>query len=76
VIPDGRVGFIVRLGDEAALADRLCQLLEDPSRRQEMGSAARDWVTTEFSTARLAEKTEAVYREGLIGRRLKTAGAA
>ena len=76
VIPDGRVGFIVRLGDEKALADRLCQLLEDPARRMAMGRAARDWAMTEFSTARLAQKTEAVYREGLARRGIKTPGAA
>lgn len=76
VIPDGRVGFIVPLGDEKALADRLCRLLEDPVRRAAMGTAAREWAMSEFSTARLAEKTGAVYREGLASRRIKTAGAA
>jgi glycosyltransferase involved in cell wall biosynthesis len=76
VIPDGRVGYIVRLGDAKALAERLCQVLEDPSRRMAMGRAAREWAMNEFSTARLAAKTEAVYREGLGRRRIKTAGAA
>jgi glycosyltransferase involved in cell wall biosynthesis len=65
LVPDGRVGFIVPLGDTAALADRVCRLLEDAPRRREMGEAARAWVQREFSSAALARKTEAVYEDQL-----------
>jgi glycosyltransferase involved in cell wall biosynthesis len=71
IVPDGRVGFIVPLGDERALADRLARLLTDTDLRMAMSSAARRWVEREFSTQRLADKTESVYREWLTrgGRR-------
>ncbi len=65
IVPDGRAGFIVPLGDERALADRLERTLTDSPLRQAMGCSARAWVEREFSTRRLAEKTEAVYREWL-----------
>jgi glycosyltransferase involved in cell wall biosynthesis len=68
VIPDGRAGFIVPLGEPEALADRVLALLSDPQKRALMGAAAREWVEREFSTARLAEKTEAVYREAMEAR--------
>ncbi|GMU37473.1 MAG: glycosyltransferase [Phycisphaerae bacterium] len=65
IAPDGRVGFIVPLGDAGVLADRLLRLIEDGELRRRCGAAARAWVESEFSTARLAEKTGAVYREAL-----------
>ncbi|MCG3132045.1 MAG: N-acetyl-alpha-D-glucosaminyl L-malate synthase [Phycisphaerae bacterium] len=65
IAPDGRVGFIVPLGDAGALADRLLRLIEDGELRRRFGAAARAWVESEFSTARLAEKTGDVYREAL-----------
>jgi glycosyltransferase involved in cell wall biosynthesis len=66
VIPDGKVGFIVPLDDYDALADRICTLLTDHTLRAAMSAAAREFVTSDFSTERLAEKTEHVYREALL----------
>jgi glycosyltransferase involved in cell wall biosynthesis len=40
-------------------------LLSDPSKRIQMGRAARQWVLTEFSIEAAARKTEAVYRRHL-----------
>jgi glycosyltransferase involved in cell wall biosynthesis len=68
IAPDGRVGFIVPSGDAAALADRLLRLIEDRELCRRFGVAARAWIESEFSTARLAEKTGAVYREALMMR--------
>lgn len=68
LIPDGRVGFVVELGDEKALSDRICRLLEDDERRVEAGREARRWVEQEFSTTRLAEKTAAVYEAALASK--------
>ncbi len=65
VVPDGQAGFIVPLGDAALMAGRLEQVLRDADCAARMRHFTRDWVTREFSTARLAEKTEAVYREWL-----------
>lgn len=65
VIPDSRAGFVVELGDEAALADRLVRLLGDDELRRRMARAARAWVLEEFTSRRLAEKTAAVYDEAI-----------
>jgi glycosyltransferase involved in cell wall biosynthesis len=62
VVPDGRAGFVVPYDDDAAMAERVLELLARPAERREMGHAARAWVECEFSLARLAEKTTAVYR--------------
>jgi glycosyltransferase involved in cell wall biosynthesis len=65
VIPDGRAGFVVPLGDQQALADRVSTLLGNEEVRATMSTAARAWVLQEFSARRLAEKTAAVYREAI-----------
>ncbi|MEX2222743.1 MAG: glycosyltransferase [Candidatus Rokuibacteriota bacterium] len=73
VAPDGEVGFVVPLGDEAALADRLCQLHGDPTLRQRLGRQARRWVEQEFTASRFAEKTGRVFSEALQARRARHA---
>ena len=40
IIDDGRNGFLVPVGDELALADRICSLIEDEGLRKQMGAAA------------------------------------
>lgn len=70
VVPDGRVGFLVPVGDTAQMSARVGELLADPSRRCAFGARAREWVTREFSTGMLARRTEEVYLEAL---RRKTA---
>ncbi len=61
IIRDGEVVYLVAVGDEVTLADRMRFLLGNSSLRQEMGRNARRWVLEEFSSRRLAEKVEAVY---------------
>jgi glycosyltransferase involved in cell wall biosynthesis len=68
VVPNGIAGFIVPLGDEAALAEHVAGLLLDHERRARMGVAARAWVESHFSTRRLSDKTETIFREGLAAR--------
>ena len=65
IIPDGRVGYVIPLGDEVALCERICQLLEDNVRCRQMGREARAWVESEFSMARLVDKTTRVYQDAL-----------
>lgn len=65
VIPDDRAGYVVDLGDEAALADRLVRLLTDEPLRRRLAGGAREWVLQEFTGQRLAEKTAAVYEEAM-----------
>lgn len=71
VAPDGKVGFVVRLGDEDAMAERIVHLLTDESLRQRMAREARRWVEQEFSNQRLAATTAAVYEELLEAARAR-----
>ncbi len=75
VIPDDQAGYVVPLGDEALLAERVTRCIDDPNLLQRLKQGARDWVLSEFSTRRLAEKTEAIYREALATKRGWPAGA-
>jgi len=63
VVREGEVGYLVAVGDEAGMAQRLKSLLTDAALRMKMGQRARSWVMEEFSNKRLADKTEAVYTE-------------
>lgn len=69
VIPEGRAGYVIPSGDEAALADRICRLLGDIPLARRMGDQARTWILEEFSCKRLAEKTADAYEEFLALRR-------
>lgn len=73
VVPDGRVGYVVPLDDDAAMAERVTRLLSHDGDRRAMGASAREWVSREFSIAALARKTTAVYGE-VLRRRRKHAG--
>jgi glycosyltransferase involved in cell wall biosynthesis len=66
LIPDGSVGFIVALSDEATLADRICQILQSEQLRDRLGKNARQWVIDRFSGKQLADKTASVYEEVLL----------
>ena len=63
IVPDGRVGYVVPLGDPAALADRLLRLLRDDDQRRRFALAAREWAEGEFATSVLARKTGAIFEE-------------
>lgn len=67
IVADGCTGFIVDLGDVAAMADRICRVIENPADRGAMGAAGREWVTKEFSTTVLAQRTELVYAQATAG---------
>lgn len=67
VVREGETGYLVALGDSATFCERLLTLARDRELRERMGRAARRWVETEFSCARLAAKTEAVYLD-VLGR--------
>ncbi|MFQ5494519.1 MAG: glycosyltransferase [Phycisphaerae bacterium] len=71
IVPDGHVGHVVPFDDDAAMAARVAALLTHEPRRRAMGSAARRWVQTEFTTQKLADATLAVYRQALSGKRLR-----
>lgn len=63
LVPDGRVGHVVRSGDAEAMAVRVGELLGDENRRRALGTAAREWAASEFSSAALVARTSTVYEE-------------
>jgi type III pantothenate kinase len=61
-------GILVPPRDPAALAAAVVRLVEDPEAAARMGRAGREHVRREFSVARMAGETAALYEE-LHGRR-------
>jgi len=53
VIEDGLSGFLVESEDDAAVAERILALLDDPERAREMGETARRVVEERFSAGRM-----------------------
>ena len=64
---DGSTGVLVPPNDVVALSTAIGDLLSDPSRRSQLGAAARRRVETRFSVDRMIEGYEAALRE-VIGR--------
>ncbi len=62
---DGEEGFIVPRGDARAMADRVCHLLEDPSRRKTMGEKGTRTIGGRFSMEIMAAGFLEVYRRCL-----------
>ncbi|WP_018086546.1 glycosyltransferase family 4 protein [Desulfurispora thermophila] len=58
---DGQTGFLVPPGDEAALAEKLRYLVQQPELRCRMGEAGRMRVLEEFTAQSMVQKTEQLY---------------
>ena len=65
-ILEGRTGFLVPERDEAALAERMGELLEDTVKRRQMGTAGRALVERRFDIHRQTEALENLY-DTLLG---------
>jgi glycosyltransferase involved in cell wall biosynthesis len=61
LVEDGRSGYLCRIGDSAAVARRLDQLLADPDARRRMGEAARQRVTTLCDPDVMLERHAVLY---------------
>lgn len=61
IVVDGTTGVLVPVGDFAAVAAALSDLLGDPKRRRALGEAGRRRAHDEFSVARMTERTMGVY---------------
>jgi glycosyltransferase involved in cell wall biosynthesis len=69
VIGGRDVGLLVPPGDERALSEAIAELLRDPSRRREMGEAARRWVSENFPLERTVSQVEDLFQRLIRGER-------
>ena len=65
-ILEGRTGFLVPERDDAALAQRMAELLEDTVKRRQMGTEGRALVERRFDIHRQTEALESLY-DTLLG---------
>ena len=69
LVRHGETGLTFPAGDEAALAQTCVDLLEStPSRREQLGRAARDYVVAERQWSHLVSRYRAVYENVLSPR--------
>ncbi len=62
LVDDGSGGILVSPGDVPALSSAIDALIEDPSRRREMGSAGKSRARERFSADVIVPQYEALYR--------------
>ncbi|MFQ6118111.1 MAG: glycosyltransferase, partial [Candidatus Bipolaricaulia bacterium] len=67
VVRDGEDGYLVDVGDVAALAERGIKLLSDDALRERMGQQARQRVLEKFTPERIVPQYLQYYREILAG---------
>jgi glycosyltransferase involved in cell wall biosynthesis len=72
VVADGETGFLVEAGDVEGVARELSGLLADAELRRRLGDAGRERARTEFSVARMTERTLAVYESARTPRAMRT----
>jgi glycosyltransferase involved in cell wall biosynthesis len=65
VVDDGETGFLAPPGDAGTLADRLAELARDPALRERMGRLGAERMHERFSTERMVDEIEALYRRAL-----------
>jgi glycosyltransferase involved in cell wall biosynthesis len=63
IVRDGETGRLVAPGSAPALAAALGELADEPGLRARLATAAAEDVRARFSTARLLERTQALYDE-------------
>ena len=59
-VADGETGYLVPAGDDAALAERIVELLRDPARAAAFGRAGRERVLARSSIQHMVEGYEAM----------------
>ncbi|HVS82279.1 MAG TPA: glycosyltransferase family 4 protein [Pyrinomonadaceae bacterium] len=65
IIDEDKTGRLVPIGDAEALAEAICELLNDPKTRERLATNALRMVSERFSLDRMVARTEQVYQEVL-----------
>jgi glycosyltransferase involved in cell wall biosynthesis len=73
VIESGKTGYLVPKGSAEFLAKRIVELLQDPSKAQQLALAGRAMVHERFPAEKMIRATETVYEQAL-GRRAAARG--
>jgi glycosyltransferase involved in cell wall biosynthesis len=68
LVADGETGYIVPVGDVAALVDRLAMLADDAQLRARLGTSGRARVMRHFTIEQTARGYEALL-SGLVAQR-------
>jgi glycosyltransferase involved in cell wall biosynthesis len=70
VVDEGETGFLVPVGDEAALRDRIARLQADPAMSRAWGDRARSAAVARFSAERMQRDYLELYERVLSRRRV------
>jgi glycosyltransferase involved in cell wall biosynthesis len=65
LIEESNQGLYAPVGDEAAIALALTQVLSDPTRAARMGEAARRSVLEQYSLDQVIDRYEALFEQAL-----------
>jgi glycosyltransferase involved in cell wall biosynthesis len=63
IIEDGQSGLLVEPGNSDELAQAIRKLIQDPERRAQIGTAARQQVVEQFSSATIAVRMTKLYQQ-------------
>lgn len=64
IITDGKDGFLVPVGDEQMMADRVCKLIDDEELRRKMGAAAKE-KAKQYHIDEIAKRWMSLFEEVL-----------
>lgn len=68
VVKDNETGLVVPPSNSEQLAQRILELLRDPTRARQIGNIAREMVQRDFSVDRMVRETVEVYQGVLSGK--------
>ncbi|HYP49821.1 MAG TPA: glycosyltransferase family 4 protein, partial [Pyrinomonadaceae bacterium] len=63
ILQDGETGLIVPVQDPVALAEAISRLLNDENLRAKLGKQAQEFAGKNFSSERMIEETDKVYKQ-------------
>jgi len=63
IINDGETGLLFEKGNTVDLADKICQLLKNPTLINEIGERAYKWVTEHKTWEKVSQSYESVYKK-------------